>query len=117
MRAKDHVRKVAMQKLFYFLLPFAAIWNLSGLASEDNPVWLTVEIGIIGVASDDVLKSALTTANERDYQGLIIQLDTAGGSLEATRSMVKDILAASIPVVVWVGPAGAHAGSAGSFIT
>lgn len=52
-----------------------------------------------------------------DIKGSIIVLDTPGGALENTRNMVKSIMAASYPVVVWVGRSGAHAGSAGAFIT
>ncbi|MFY7929538.1 MAG: NfeD family protein, partial [Oligoflexus sp.] len=79
--------------------------------------WLEVEIGIIGTASADILETALREVKDNNYAGLIIVLDTPGGALEATRTMVKEILAAPFPVIVWVGPSGAHAGSAGSFIT
>lgn len=85
--------------------------------AKENPIWLRVDIGIIGVASHDILQDALKTAQEKNYQGIFIALDTPGGALESTRSMVKDIIAAPLPIVVWVGPAGARAGSAGAFIT
>ena len=48
---------------------------------------------------------------------LIIQLDTPGGLLTSTRSIVKEILGAPVPVIVYVAPGGAGAGSAGVFIT
>ncbi len=48
---------------------------------------------------------------------LIIHLNTPGGLLKSTRVIVSDILSSSIPVVVYVSPEGAHAGSAGVFIT
>ncbi len=79
--------------------------------------WLEVELGIIGPSSDDILLQASQEVVLRNYEGLIIKLDTPGGSLESTRSMVKTILNSSFPIIVWVGPSGAHAGSAGAFIT
>lgn len=79
--------------------------------------FLTVEIGIVGTASAEILEDALDQVEEEKMDGLIIILDTPGGALDATRTMVKSIMAADFPVVVWVGPGGARAGSAGSFIT
>jgi len=48
---------------------------------------------------------------------LIIHLNTPGGLLKSTRVIVSDILSSPVPVVVFVSPGGAHAGSAGVFIT
>ena len=57
-------------------------------------------------------------ASERDgAQCLILILDTPGGLLESTRAIVKGLMNARVPVVVYVGPSGARAGSAGVFIT
>ena len=48
---------------------------------------------------------------------VVVRLDTPGGSIDATRSIVGTLLEAPLPVVVWVSPAGARAASAGTFIT
>ena len=48
---------------------------------------------------------------------MVIELDTPGGLDTSMRSIVKDIMAGSIPVIVYVAPAGARAASAGVFIT
>lgn len=97
---------------------YTAIATLSPpKAFSKNSSWLNVEIGVIGAASDDILSSALKQVERQEHRGLIITLDTPGGSLEATRSMVKQIMNAQVPVVVWVGPDGARAASAGTFIT
>jgi membrane-bound serine protease (ClpP class) len=48
---------------------------------------------------------------------LIIQLNTPGGLLESTRDIAGSILNSPVPVLVYVSPSGAHAGSAGVFIT
>ncbi len=63
------------------------------------------------------LQRALREANESGAVCLIIELDTPGGLLESTRTIVKDLLASRVPVVVYVAPSGARAASAGVFIT
>ena len=79
--------------------------------------WVSVDISIIGTASADILSRALKQADEMNAEGVLIELDTPGGALESTRIMVKEIMSQKRPVVVWVGPSGARAGSAGAFIT
>jgi len=83
----------------------------------DTGSWLVVKIGLVGAASADILSSAVDDVAEKGMVGLLVELDTPGGSLENTRSMVKEIMNAPFPVIVWVGPSGARAGSAGAFIT
>jgi len=62
------------------------------------------------------LKRALTTANSDGAQALLIELDTPGGLLDSTREMAGAILSSRVPVVVYVSPEGARAGSAGFFL-
>jgi membrane-bound serine protease (ClpP class) len=47
----------------------------------------------------------------------VIQLNTPGGDLNATREIVTTLLNSPVPVIVWVGPDGSRAASAGTFIT
>ena len=47
---------------------------------------------------------------------LVVQLDTPGGLVSSMRTMVKTIMNASVPVVVYVSPSGAQAASAGVFV-
>ena len=48
---------------------------------------------------------------------MVFQLDTPGGLVESTRLIVKALLNAEVPVVIYVAPSGARAASAGTFIT
>ena len=48
---------------------------------------------------------------------MILRLDTPGGSVDVTKQIVQDMLASPVPVVVYVAPSAAQAGSAGTFIT
>lgn len=73
--------------------------------------------GVINpVAAEHVAKS-LKTAAEGRAEALVIELDTPGGLDTSMRSIVKDIIASPIPVVVYVAPGGARAASAGAFLT
>jgi len=62
------------------------------------------------------LKRAIAVASKDGAQALLIQMDTPGGLVDSMRSMVKEILASRVPVIIYVSPSGARAGSAGFFI-
>lgn len=47
---------------------------------------------------------------------VLVRLDTPGGFVDSMQGIVKRILASKVPVVVWVGPSGARAASAGFVI-
>jgi membrane-bound serine protease (ClpP class) len=62
------------------------------------------------------LDRAIARASRDGAQALLIELDTPGGLLESTRTMAGAILSSRVPVIVYVAPAGARAGSAGFFL-
>lgn len=72
---------------------------------------------IINAGTADYLLAATRHAEQRRCSALLVVLDTPGGALEATRAIVQTFLDARVPVVVYVAPGGARAGSAGVFIT
>ncbi len=71
----------------------------------------------INPISKDFLLRVIEQTQRDGAALLIIRLDTPGGLLESTKDMVEAILNSPIPIVIWVGPAGARAASAGAFIT
>lgn len=73
--------------------------------------------GAIGPATASFIARAIDVAAAREDRCLVIQLDTPGGSLDATKAIVQKFFASSVPTVVYVAPDGAWAGSAGCFIT
>ena len=73
--------------------------------------------GAIGPATASYISRAIDISGERKDECLIIQLDTPGGLLDSTKVIVQKFLASTVPIVVYVAPPGAHAGSAGCFIT
>ena len=73
--------------------------------------------GGINPAVDDFIRESIRHAYASRARALIVQLDTPGGLLTSTRSIVKEIMGSPLPVMVYVAPSGAGAGSAGVFIT
>lgn len=73
--------------------------------------------GVINPVSAKFIMDAVDRAEVQHAEALVIELDTPGGLLEATRDIVQRFLAADVPVMVYVAPDGARAGSAGVFIT
>jgi membrane-bound serine protease (ClpP class) len=73
--------------------------------------------GAIGPATAGYISRALDVAANQNDECLIIELNTPGGLLDSASEIVEKIYSAKIPVVVYVAPAPARAGSAGVFIT
>ncbi len=73
--------------------------------------------GAIGPATAGYVARAIKAAAAANAQCLIVQLDTPGGLLESTKEIVQAFYSSTVPVVVYVAPTGANAGSAGCFIT
>jgi membrane-bound serine protease (ClpP class) len=94
--------------LFFLSLPF--------FVNAQRVVSIKVD-GSINPASAAFIKNAINKAANLPAECLVIHLNTPGGLLKSTRVIVSDILESSVPVVVYISPVGAHAGSAGVFIT
>jgi membrane-bound serine protease (ClpP class) len=71
----------------------------------------------IDPATEKWIGSALDDAANQDAELAIIRLDTPGGLVDSMRSIIQDMAAAPMPVVVYVEPNGARAASAGAYIT
>jgi membrane-bound serine protease (ClpP class) len=96
----------------------AAVVVTAACASAGEPTLARVVIdGNINPAVAEYVHESIARAAAEDAAALVIQLDTPGGLLQSARMLVKDILAAPLPVVVYVAPSGGGAGSAGVFVT
>lgn len=73
--------------------------------------------GAIGPSTASYIARAIDVAGSERCQALVIQLDTPGGLVDSTKEIIQKFYASSVPLVVYVSPAGAQAGSAGTFIT
>jgi membrane-bound serine protease (ClpP class) len=89
------------------------ILGLLGFAGEG--IKLTLD-GTVNPATSAYLIRGIREAQRRGASLVILELDTPGGLDTATKDIVEAIMRAEVPVVVWVGPAGARAASAGTFI-
>jgi membrane-bound serine protease (ClpP class) len=88
------------------------------MAQAQTPHVLVMDVdGVINPVAERFISRALEQAEVDGAALLVIRLDTPGGLLESTRNIVEDLLAAPVPVAVYVSPPGARAGSAGTFIT
>ena len=86
--------------------------------AQERPAAVSVELnGTIDPATANWLDEALEDAADEARPLVIVRLDTPGGLDSSMRHMVRDILDAPLPVVVYVSPDGARAASAGLFIT
>ncbi|CBE67524.1 conserved exported protein of unknown function [Candidatus Methylomirabilis oxygeniifera] len=73
--------------------------------------------GVIAPSTADYIIRAIKQADREAAQALVIELDTPGGLDLSMRSIIKEMLAAERPIIVYVSPSGARAASAGAFIT
>ncbi len=100
----------------------AGLWTALGLClnvhavAQQPVVDKLVLADTIQPVSAGELTRALARANSDGARALLIEMDTPGGLLDSMRAMVGAILGSRVPVIVYVSPAGARAGSAGFFI-
>lgn len=101
--------------LFSFFPSFAQSPETSSIHS-DKILLYELEDTIHG-GTVEILKTIFEKAQAENFQAVLIELDTPGGLFDATEDIVKLFLNTDIPVIVYVAPSGAKAGSAGTFIT
>jgi membrane-bound serine protease (ClpP class) len=94
----------------------AACWMIAPACAEQPLVDKFVLFDTIQPVTQGELDRAIQRANSDGARALLVELDTPGGLLESTRTMAGAILGSRVPVIVYVGPAGARAGSAGFFL-
>jgi membrane-bound serine protease (ClpP class) len=96
----------------------AVLLGFAGLASAAPPPVATIELeGVISPVTLRLVGIAIDRARAERAQALVIQLDTPGGLERSMRAIVQRMMNAEVPIIVFVGPTGARAASAGVFIT
>ena len=104
--------------LFIVVIFGATIFASVAHAQSDEPLALVMTAdGPIGPPMLEYIKRGVETAEGRNAEVLIIQLNTPGGDLLTTLDIIALIRASKVPVVVYVAPRNAIAGSAGAMIT
>lgn len=82
-----------------------------------SPVHIARLNGVIDPIAAQYLSRVIERAEREGAVALIVSLDTPGGLDSAMRMMTQHMLAAQVPIVIYVAPAGARAASAGMFLT
>ena len=107
--------------LLIIKIALTCILLLSGLyglsISGQKRVYLAQYDGVINPVAGEYILEVIKKANKDDVTAVLIELDTPGGLDTSMRDIVKEISNSSVPVIVYVSPAGARAASAGVFIT
>ena len=84
--------------------------------AQPQVVLLTATGTVDGVLAT-YLEEGIAQAVADGAAAVVVELNTPGGSLDATQRITAAFLEADVPVIVWVAPAGGRAASAGTFIT
>jgi membrane-bound serine protease (ClpP class) len=96
----------------------AAAGAQGAAAQGGAPVARFVELtGTVDPATAGWVQRSVEEARDDGVDLLVFRLDTPGGLDSSMREMVRDIIGAPMPVVVYVAPDGARAASAGLFVT
>lgn len=99
------------------LLVCGLLSSLTGPARAAGHVNRIVIDGSINPASADFIMRAIEESEADNAAALLIELDTPGGLVSSSQDIIKAMLNARVPVIVFVTPRGAWAASAGTFIT
>jgi membrane-bound serine protease (ClpP class) len=107
-----------LRRYAIFFLLCAVALPLCGLpTSSSQPQVVLLRLhDTIQPISEQYIHRGIARATDLHADAVLIEMDTPGGMLESTRAIVHDILASTVPVIVYVGPSGSRAGSAGFFI-
>jgi membrane-bound serine protease (ClpP class) len=106
-----------VRALFALLGAVAVVLTLAPAALAATPRVLAIEFeNDVNPVTADYVIGQLERAEEERYDAAVIVLDTPGGLADAMRDIYKRELASTIPVIVYVSPAGARAASAGVWL-
>jgi membrane-bound serine protease (ClpP class) len=96
---------------------FASLFLVAGTVLAAAPEVIVLPFnGAVGPATAEFVTKGIERADKDDAQLVVLQIDTPGGLDTSMREIIKAILASRVPVAVFVGPSGARAASAGTYI-
>lgn len=102
--------------LLLLFIAFPAFQSVFAQTRDPIAVVLTAD-GPIMPPLRDYIRRGIETADQRNVEVLVIELNTPGGSVTTMLEIMADIRASEVPVVVYVAPRNAIAASAGAMIT
>jgi membrane-bound serine protease (ClpP class) len=104
-------------RLFFLVISLAALLPVIPVRAAEPHVLVASLNGVINPITDNYISSTVDRAQTSHANALIIAMDTPGGLDTSMRDIIKKMLGARLPVVVFVSPSGARAASAGMYIT
>lgn len=111
------VRGFQFRRIFSLAAIIGLIWLADGVARAQQPMVEKLVLDeTIQPVSAGMLDRAIAIANRNGASALLIEMNTPGGLVDSMRNMAGAILSSRVPVIVYVAPAGARAGSAGFFL-
>jgi membrane-bound serine protease (ClpP class) len=102
-----------------WLLVLLVLLLIAGQASAQSTgaIRLAVFKGPVTPILAEYIDRTIADAEATGAAAVVLQLDTPGGSVDITKQITQRITSARVPVIVYVAPRGAHAASAGTFVT
>ncbi len=96
-----------------------ALGSAAPARAEDaqREAWVLPTTGVVDGVMAGFLRDGIANATRDGAEVVVVELNTPGGSLDATQEITGAFLDAAVPVIVWVAPSGGRAASAGTFIT
>jgi membrane-bound serine protease (ClpP class) len=88
-----------------------------GAQAAGGSVPVLTATGVVDSVMAGYIEDGISRAEAANAPAIVIRLDTPGGALDATNRIVGAELDSTVPVIVWVAPAGGFAASAGTFVT
>lgn len=104
------------KRSLFMVLPFLVLLFYAPVSRASVVYQIEIDAPIHPVTMRFIQES-IQRAEAEHAEALVIMLDTPGGLMESMRGITKSILNSQVPVIVYVAPEGARAGSAGVFIT
>jgi membrane-bound serine protease (ClpP class) len=104
-------------RLFLAAVTVAALLPAVPVRAAEPHVLVATLNGVINPITDNYVSTAVDRAVQGHDTALIIAMDTPGGLDTSMRDIIKKMLGAPVPVVIFVSPSGARAASAGMYIT
>ncbi len=102
--------------ILLFILIFILLVASLSLAQPVSEIYALTLEGTINPITAQYIVDGIREAENNQAECVIIQMDTPGGLDDSMRKIIKEMLNASVPVIIYIAPQGARAASAGAFI-
>jgi membrane-bound serine protease (ClpP class) len=104
--------------LFLTFLAALLLFSRPVQAQDETPRVLVLKAdGVVAPAMKEYIQRGIKVAENQGYDLMVLQLNTPGGDIGTMTDIVEAMRQSHVPIVVYVTPRGAMAGSAGTLIT